>query len=99
MKDRMTSLSMDLDELLGGSDDVAPLEDEFEEDEAAGAATGFVLADNPVIPMVPVSESSKPPTDGEELETTSGSSSSPEIRSPIECATDKALKVSNIIIS
>lgn len=83
---------MDLDELLGASDDAAPVAEEPETVEATGAATGLALADNPVIPMVPVSESSNPPTDGDELETTSGSTISPVIRSPMECATKNALK-------
>lgn len=56
-----------------------------------GAATGFALAEMLVIPILPVSESNNPPTEGDELTTTSGSTKSPEIMSPIACATMNAL--------
>lgn len=56
-----------------------------------GDATGFALAEIPDIPMLPVNESNKPPTDGDALTRTSGSTTSPVITSPIASATMNAL--------
>jgi hypothetical protein len=44
------------------------------------------------IPMLPVKVSNNPPTEDEEVATTSGSDVSPDIRSPIACATINALQ-------
>jgi hypothetical protein len=74
------SLSSNLDPALGASDAVAPViaaPDGL--DDATGAATGLALDE---IPMLPVSESNNPPTDGDTLTTTSGSTVSPEMMSP-----------------
>lgn len=68
---------------LGASNAAAPVKVDpaGEEEDATGAATGFGLD---VIPMLPVSESNNPPTDGEAATTTSGSAVSPEMMSPNE---------------
>lgn len=57
----------------------------------AGAAIGFALAEIPDMPILPVIESNKPPTDEDEL-MTSVSKESPVIMSPIVCATIVALQ-------
>lgn len=92
MKDRSTSLSKGREPIFGESDINVPLK-AFPEavDPATGAATGFALAEIPEIPILPVRESSNPPTEGDEAVTTSGSIASPSIMSPIACATINAL--------
>lgn len=92
MKDLSTSLSNGLDPIFGASDITAPVTAVPEiVDAATGAATGFALADIPEIPILPVRESSNPPTEGDAATTTSGSTASPSIMSPIVCATINAL--------
>lgn len=69
-----------LDPALGASDAAAPVVAAPDgEEDATGAATGFALDE---IPMLPVSESNNPPTDGDALTITSGSAVSPETMSP-----------------
>lgn len=90
MKVRRASLSMGLEAALGVSDMTAPVIEVPEATGAAiGAATGFALAEMLDMPILPVSVSNNPPTDAEEL-TTSGSTISPEIISPMVCATINA---------
>lgn len=92
MKVRSASLSKGLEPIFGASAATAPATAVFEgTEDATGAATGFALEEMPDIPILPVSESNKPPTDGEALTTTSGSATSAEIMSPIACATMNAL--------
>ena len=80
MKFLSRSLSRSPD--LGASDAAAPVIEDWEEEAATGAAaTGLGLVE---IPMLPVSESNNPPTDGEAVTTTSGSAVSPETMSPNE---------------
>lgn len=75
---------MGLEVLLRASDTTEPTMEAPEVPEAAtGAATGLALAEMLVMPMLPVSESNNPPTEGDELTTTSGSIISPETISPI----------------
>lgn len=82
---------MGLEVLLGVSDMAAPATEAPEVAEAeTGAATGFVLEEMLDIPMLPVSESNSPPTEGDELTTTSGSTKSPVLMSPTVCATINA---------
>lgn len=93
MKVRSTSLSNGLEPVLLASDVTVPVTAllvGFED--ATGGATGFALEEMLDIPMLPVSESNKPPTDGDALTTTSGSTTSPVIMSPIACATIDALR-------
>lgn len=88
MKVRSASLSRGLEPNFGASDVTAPITAVLEVVEVAtGAATGLVLVEMPDIPILPVSESSNPPTEGDALTTTSGSTTSPVITSPIACAT------------
>ena len=84
MKVRSASLSRGLVPTLGASDAILPVTVVLEGfvDET-GAATGFALEEIPVIPMLPVSESNNPPTEGDALTNTSGSTTSPPIMSPI----------------
>lgn len=88
MKVRSASLSRAFEPIFGASEVTVPLTAVLEVAEVAtGPATGFALAD---IPILPVSESNNPPTDGDTFTTTSGSTTSPAIRSPIACATINA---------
>lgn len=87
MKVRRASLSNGLKPVFGASDAIAPVAVPGAED-ATGPATGFGLAD---IPILPVKESSNPPTDGDTFTITSGSTTSPETMSLIACATTNAL--------
>lgn len=92
MKDLSTSLSKGRDPILGASDVTAPIAAVPEiVDAATGAATGFALAEMLEIPILPVRESSNPPTEGDAATTTSGSTASPSIMSPIVCATVNTL--------
>lgn len=91
MKDLRTSLSKGLDP-IGASDIAAPIKAVPDIVEAAtGEATGFALAEILEIPMLPVRESSSPPTEGDAATTTSGSTASPTTMSPSVCATTNAL--------
>ena len=81
---KLLSRSLSSSPPLGASDAAAPVMEEPEEEEEAAtgaAATGLGLDE---IPMLPVSESNNPPTDGEAATTTSGSAVSPETMSPNE---------------
>ena len=92
MKVLSVSLSKGLEPVLLASDVTVPITALLEGLEVAtGAATGFALEEMLDIPMLPVSESNKPPTDGDALTTTSGSTTSPVIMSPIACAAINAL--------
>lgn len=74
---------MGLEVLLGASITTLPAAEAPEVVEAAtGAAAGFALAEMLGMPMLPVSESNNPPTEGDELTTTSGSCTSPATMSP-----------------
>jgi len=53
-----------------------------------GRATGFALEE---MPILPVSESNRPPTEGAAVTITSSSTVSPVIMSPMACATINAL--------
>lgn len=87
------SLSMGLEVLLGASDITVPTNEAPEVVKATtGAKAGFALAEMPDIPILPVRESSNPPTEGDELVTTSGSAKSPVTISPKVCATTQALE-------
>ena len=86
------SLSRGLEPSFGASDVIVPTVAVPEgAEDATGAATGFALEEIPDIPILPVSESNNPPTEGDALTTTSGSTTSPVITSPIACATMNAL--------
>jgi len=92
MKFRSVSLSKGLEPSFGVSAVTVPIEAAPDGVvDATGAATGFALDDIPAIPMLPVKESNNPPTDGAAFTTTSGSTTSPTIMSPIACATMNAL--------
>lgn len=92
MKFRSASLSNGLEPIFGASDATAPIAAVLDGvADATGAATGFALEEMPDIPMLPVKESNSPPTDGDTLTTTSGSTISPVIISPIASATINAL--------
>lgn len=96
MKERIASLSRDLKPIFGASDAIAPLAAAPEAvDPATGAATGFALAE---IPILPVRESNNPPTDGDALMTISGSVTSPVMMSPIMWPTINALYLECIAI-
>lgn len=66
---------------------VADDEAEIEMGTEAGFGRGATA-----IPMLPVRVSNNPPTEDEEVATTSGSAVSPDTRSPIACATINALQ-------
>ena len=92
MKVRSASLSKGLEPIFGASAATAPATAVLEGmEDATGAATGFALDEMPDIPILPVRESNKPPTDGDALTSTSGSTASPATMSPIACATMNAL--------
>lgn len=84
MKLLSASLSKSLEPIFGTSDARAPIAAVPEGvEDATGAATGFALEEIPDIPILPVSESNNPPTDGDALTTTSGSTTSPVTMSPM----------------
>ncbi|MFS8002921.1 hypothetical protein Hanom_Chr13g01207741 [Helianthus anomalus] len=89
MKLRSASLSRFLGPTFGASDVMEPPPMAVELVEAAtGGATGFGLVE---MPILPVRESNKPPTEGPALTTTSGSGISDVIMSPRTWATMNAL--------
>lgn len=92
MKVRSASLSKGLIPAFGASEVTVPVTAVPEGVvDATGAATGLALEEIPDIPILPVSESNNPPTDGAAVTTTSGSTVSPVIMSPRACATMNAL--------
>ena len=94
MKVRSASLSKSLVPVLGASNVTVPATAVPEGvEDATGAATGLALEEIPDIPILPVSESNNPPTEGAAFTTTSGSTISPVIMSPIACETMNALRI------
>lgn len=88
IKVRNASLSIGLDVFLGSSDEIKPVPEAADVfDIETDGGTGFARADMTPIPILSVKESNNPPTEGDELTTTSGSPESPKSMSPIVCAT------------
>jgi hypothetical protein len=85
------SLSIGLVMVLDESIKVEPINVADKEAEAEMGTEAGLGRGVTAIPMLPVKVSNSPPTADEEAATTSGSDVSPDIRSPIACATINAI--------